>query len=229
MTQINLNSKWFSLAKYFIFAIVFHLILGWFGKCSSGQKKDNIQKVVIPAVVGKFDSKKPVSKPLVIKQIPISEIKKDGVIVYSKVVKNPLIEQLTKENEKLKSDYLKMSDSLKPKAYDKAIELNRFSSVFEDKFIKLTISGIARGEVQEITPEYTLKQREVDAIIKETKLRVLLGGSVGINKDLNQGVYKLDLNLQNKKGDMVSAEYLRVNNQDYGMIGVKKSILNIKR
>ncbi len=229
MIQINLNNKWLSVAKYFVFAIIFHFISGWFGGCSSGQKKDTVQKIVIPAVTGKFESKKPESKHLLIKQDPVSESKKEGAKVYSKVFENPLIKQLTKENEKLKSDYLKMSDSLKPKAYDKAIELNRFSSVFEDKFIKLTISGIARGEVQEITPEYTLKQREVDAIIKETKLRVLLGVSVGINKDLNQGAYKLDVNFQNKKGDMVSAEYLRINNQDYGMIGIKKSILNIKR
>lgn len=228
MIQINLNNKWLSVAKYFVFAIIFHFILGWFGGCSSGQKNDAVQKIVIPAVTGKFESKKPESKLLVIKQDPVSESKKDEVRVYSKVVENPLIEQLTKENEKLKSDYLKMSDSLKPKAYDKAIELNRFSSVFEDKFTKLTISGIVRGEVQEITPEYTLKQREGEATVKGTKLRVLLGGSIGINKDFNQGVYRLDLNLQNKKGDIISGEYLRVNNQNYGMIGFKKSILNIK-
>lgn len=228
MTQINLNSPIILFAvkamKYLFVAIIFHFAIQWFGGCSSDKNKTT-QKVIVPAVSGKFESKKPESKPLEIKQTPVTEIKKDG-LVY---VENPLNEKLLKENDSLKINYAIISDSLKTKAYEKAIELNKFSSIFEDKYIKLTINGISRGEVQEITPEYTLKQREIEAVIKETKLRVLLGGSVGINKDLNQGIYKLDLNLQNKKGDMISGEYLRVNDQSYGMVGIKKSILNIKR
>jgi len=185
MTQINLNSPIILFAvkaiKYLFVAIIFHFALQWFGGCSSENKKTT-QKVIVPAVSGKFEAKKPESSPLEIKQNPVSEIKKDG-LVY---VENPLNEKLIKENDSLKINYAIISDSLKTKAYDKAIELNKFSSIFEDKYMKLTINGIVRGEVQEVTPEYILKQREVEAAVKETKLRVLLGGSVGINKDLNQ-------------------------------------------
>lgn len=210
--------------KSYLGWILFFLIV-WFNGCSGNDKTATKTKVIVPAVTGKLESKKPESKPIEIKQEPILEVKKDG-LVYKE---NPLNKILVEENKKIKSDYSKMSDSLKSKAFDKAIELNTFSYKSEDKYLKLTIDGIVRGEVQEITPIYEIKEREAEAIVKQTYLRVLAGGSVGINKDLNQAVYKLDVDFQNKKGDMLSVEYLRVNNQDYGMIGFKKSIFNLKR
>ena len=225
MIQINLNSKWFSLVKYLVFAIVFHFLLGWFGGCSSGDKKTATQKVIIPKVTGKFEPKKPVSTPIEIKQKPISEIKKNG-LVY---VENPLNEKLLKENDSLKISYSIMSDSLKTKTYEKAIELNTFSSKFEYKYLKLSIDGIVRGEVQEITPSYEIKEREAEIKVKETVLRIFIGTGIGINTNLDRGAYKFDVNAMNRKGDIGSLEYLRVNGQDFGMIGIKKSILNIKR
>lgn len=221
--QINLlDPRIKNFFKSYLGWILFFLMV-WFNGCSGNETKT--VKVIVPAVTGKLETKKPESKPIEINQEPISEVKKDG-LVY---VENPLNKKLVEENKKLKSDYSKMSDSLKSKAYDKAIELNTFSYKSEDKYLKLTIDGIVRGEVQQITPIYEIKEREAEAVVKQTYLRVLAGGAVGINKDLNQGVYKLDVDFQNQKGDMLSAEYLRVNNQDYGMIGFKKSILNLKR
>lgn len=198
----------------------------WFRGCSSNTETPKTVKVIISSESGVFESKKPESKPLEINTSPISEVKKDKVVY----VENPLNKKLLAENEKLKADFAELkNDTLRQQLYDKAIELNSFSSRYEDKNMILLINGIVRGEVQELTPSYTLKEREVDAIVKETYLRVLGGGSVGINRDLNQFVYKLDIDFQNRKGDIISAEYLRVNNQDYGMIGFKKSLLNFKR
>lgn len=197
----------------------------WFRGCSSNTELPKITKVVVPAVSGTFETKKPQSKPIEVKENFKNESKTNGTTY----VVNPLNNVLIAENEKLKSDYSKMSDSLKSKAYDKAIELNTFSSKYEDKFMVLDINGIVRGEVQEITPSYILKERESEAIIKQTYLRVLGGGSIGFNRDLNQFIYKIDVDFQNRKGDIISGEYLRVNNQDYGMIGFKKSLLNYKR
>lgn len=221
--QINiLDPRVKTFFKSYLGWILFFVMI-WFHGFSVNETKT--VKVLVPAVTGKLESKKPESKPIEIKQEPISEVKKDG-LVY---VENPLNKKLIEENKKLKSDYSKMSDSLKSKAYDKAIELNTFSYKSEDKYLKLTIDGIVRGEVQQITPIYEIKEREAEAVVKQTYLRVLAGGAVGINKDLNQGIYKFDINFQNKKGDILSAEYLRVNDQDFGMIGFKKSILNLKR
>jgi hypothetical protein len=57
----------------------------------------------------------------------------------------------------------------------------------------------------------------------------LAGGAIGLNKELNQAVYQLDLNFQNRKGNIISAEYLKIGGQEFGMIGYKHSIINIKR
>ncbi|MES2864084.1 MAG: hypothetical protein V4666_08200 [Bacteroidota bacterium] len=225
MIQINLNSKWFTLIKYFAFAIVFHVVLGWFGSYSNSSKKDNAQKIIIPAEKGSFESTKPESKPLEIKKAQISETKKDG-LVY---IENPLNKKLLEENEQLKLEYSKMSDSLKSKTYEKAIELNSFHKKFEDKNVLIDVNGTVRGEVQELNSTYEIKERQVEVHVPETVLRVFIGTGIGINTALDRGAYKLDVNFMNKKGDMFSGEYLRVNGQDFGMIGIKKSILNIKR
>lgn len=227
MIQINPRSPIVKkIFQFLIFAVIFHLAIGWFKGCSSESKKKNTQTIAIPAVSGKFEPKKPDAKPLEIIQEPINEVKKDGTVY----VTNPLNEKLAKENEKLKSDFAALkNDSLKQKVYEKAIELNSFSTKFEDDNLLLNINGTVRGEVQEITPSYTIKERKTEVVVPETILRVFIGAGVGINTDLDRGVYKLDLNFMNRKGDIFSGEYLRVNGQDFGMIGIKKSILNIKR
>lgn len=226
--QINLNNPYiFKAIKYVLFALVFHFILSWFDGCSSKPNSVVKQKVKTPEISGKFEPKKPESLPIEIKQTPISETKKDG-LVYKE---NPLNKRLVEENEKLKMDFVKMDDPLKSISYNKAIELNKFSTNFEDENLKLTIEGIVRGSVEEITPSYIIKEREqeVEVKLKETKLRVLAGGSVGVNREFNQVVFKAGLDFQNKKGNILSAEYLQVNNQGFAMVGFKKSILNIKR
>lgn len=227
MIQINPRSPIIKKAFHFlIFGIIFRFAIGWFKGCSSDSKNKETQTITIPAVSGKFQSKKPESKPLEIIQKSIGEVKKDGTVF----VQNPLNERLAKENKQLKSEFAALkSDSSRQIAYERAIELNSFSTKFEDDNLLLNINGTVRGEVQEITPSYTIKERKTEVVTKQTVFRFLIGASVGVNKELNQGVYKLDINFQNKKGDMISAEYLRVNNQDFGMIGVKKSIFNIKR
>jgi len=220
--QINLlDSRIKEVFKVSGWALLF--IVLWFKGCSNDQVTKT--KVIVTAVSGKFKPKKPESKPLEIKQEPISEVKKDGVVY----IENPLNKKLLAENEKLKLDFAKQSDSLKQKSYEKAIELNSFHTSFEDKYLKLQIDGIVRGEVQEVTPSYEIKEREIEAPIKETYLRVFIGTGFGLNTDLNRGLYKFDLDFMNKKGDVFSGEYLRVNGQDFGVIGIKKSILNLKR
>jgi hypothetical protein len=55
-----------------------------------------------------------------------------------------------------------------------------------------------------------------------------VGGAVGVNKELNQAAYQLDLIFKTEKV-ISSAEYLNIGNQQFGLIGFKKSIINIKK
>lgn len=222
MSQINLRSPVIiSILKYVTVAVLSILIFNWFQNCS-GPEKPNTQTVIVPEIKGDFEPQKPESKPLEIKKQPINQVKKDGTVY----VTNPLNEKLLQENEKLKSDFNKMSDSLKSKAYDKSIELNTFSSKFEDANLLLTINGIVRGEVHELTPSYTIKERKIDFPVKQTVFRLLAGAEVGSNIITPKLNFKGNLMFQNRKGDIISGSY-DTNNTVW--IGYNKSIFNIKR
>lgn len=223
MIQVNPRSPVFiQFIKYAVVAILAILIFNWFRSCSPEPIKPNTQTVIIPEKKGTFKPQKPESRPIDIKQTPITDKKKDGVVV----VENPLNKKLIEENEKLKADYSKMSDSLKSKAFDKANQLNNFSSKFEDDNLLLNINGIVRGEVQEITPSYTIKSQKVEVPVKQTVFRLLGGAEIGssiITPKLN---FKANLMFQNRKGDIISGSY--DTNQTI-WIGYNKSIFNIKR
>ena len=199
--QINLlDSRIKTFIKSYLGWILFFLMV-WFN--AGDGKEIKTVKVIVPTVTGKLESKKPELKPLEIKQKQI--VKKDG-LVYKE---NPFNIILAEENAKLKADYSKMSDSLKSKAYDKAIELSTFSYKSEDKYLKLTIDGIVRGEVSEITPSYTIKEQESEVFVKEKLpgLKVLGGIEVGNTKTLDDLSFKGSVLFQNRKGNIISAGY----------------------
>ena len=199
--QINLlDSRIKTFIKSYLGWILFFLMV-WLN--AGAGKEIKTVKVIVPTVTGKLESKKPELKPLEIKQEPI--VKKDG-LVYKE---NPFNIILAEENTKLKADYSRMSDSLKSKAYDKAIELNTFSYKSEDKYLKLTIDGIVRGEVSEITPSYTIKEQESEVFVKEKLpgLKVLGGVEVGNTKTLDDLSFKGSVLFQNRKGNIISAGY----------------------
>lgn len=220
MIQINPRSPVvIQILKYVAVAVLAILIFSWFKSCSS-PTVPKTQTVIVPEIKGELKPQKPESKP--IEENLKNEIKKDG-LVY---VKNPLNDILLKENEKLKADYLKMSDSLKFKAFEKSIELNTFSSKFEDDNLLININGIVRGEVQEITPSYTIKERKFEVTVKQTVFRLLGGVEIGSSIIAPKLNVKANLMFQNRKGDIISGSYDA--NQNV-WIGYNKSIFNIKR
>jgi hypothetical protein len=224
MTQINLHSPfWKEAIKYLGWVLLFAVL--WFRGCNRSGIPNSSVKLEVPEVKGKFVPKKPAHESA------SSKMERTATGKEILQVENPIDEKLIAENEKLKTDFAKANDSIKKLQFNKAIQLNKFSTNFEDENVILNIEGIVQGEVKEVTPGYTIKKKTIEVPIKqkETLLRVLAGGAVGVNKELNQVVYQLDLNFQNRKGDIISAEYLNVGGQAFGMVGFKKSILNIKR
>lgn len=226
--SINLyNPLWKEFLKYLGWILLFVFL--WFKGCSRNEESSVTTKVIVPEVKETFEAKKPVHKAIensVVKDYLTTE-KGDKVFI-----ENPIDEKLIDENEKLKQDFAKETDSLKKViAYNKAVQLNKFSTKFEDDNLLLNIEGVVQGEVQEIKPNYTVKKKTVEVPVKqkETVFRLLVGGAIGLNKELNQASYRLDVNFQNRKGNIISAEYLQVGTQSFGMIGFKKSLINIKR
>jgi hypothetical protein len=76
-------------------------------------------------------------------------------------------------------------------------KLNKFSTKFEDDNLLLNIDGVVQGEVQELLA--TRSRKEVQVKQKETVLRVLAGGEIGANTQLNTPAAKANLLFQNKR------------------------------
>lgn len=197
----------------------------WFKGCSGSTQEPQLVKVIVPEVKGSFEPKKPVHKEL---EKPSSRGQQKGETVYKE---NPIDKKLIAENEKLKTDFAKANDSIRQLLFSQAVQLNKFSTKFEDEHLILNIDGVVQGEVKEITPNYTIKKKKIEVAVKqkETVFRFLGGGAIGLDQATAKIAYRTDLGFQNKKGDIVSIEFLKIGSQNYGMVGFKKSIFSIKR
>ena len=202
MPQINLQSPYIKEFMKYLGWILLFIVL-WFKGCSGATPTPQIAKVIIPEVKGNFQAKKPVHEAI--------SSRKERTATGKEIlqVENPINKKLIAENEKLKKDFAKANDSIKKLSFNKAIQLNKFSTKFEDENIVLNVNGVVRGEVKEVTPNYTIKKKEIEVPVKvkETVFRVLAGGAIGLNKKMNQATYKLDLNFQNRKGNIISVGY----------------------
>lgn len=72
--------------------------------------------------------------------------------------------------------------------------------------------------------DYALKKTQ-----KELKYRVLLGGCFGINKEINQSLFLLDLSIQGKKGNINRFSYLKIGDQEYALYGYNFNIYTRKK
>lgn len=198
---------------------VFAFILLWFRGCES-DKIENKTNVVIRDIKGSFEPVKDINHKK-IDTVYLNVSKSTGLEKYQ----NDIYE-LYNENETLKQAYFNETDSLKRELmYLKAIQLKEFMHEFDNDTINIVVKGIAQGEVKSLQPFYTIKQKNSS----EVKFRLLGGGGIGINKELNQGFYKINLGFQNKKGNIFRGSYLKIDNKDYGVIEYDFSIFSIKK
>lgn len=221
--QINLQSQLLKeFFKYLGWLLLF--ILLWFKGCSNNPPIPQIAKVKVPEVKGKFEAKKPEHKAVASKIGSYSRHQENGPIY----IENPIDPKLLVENEKLKEDFAKANDSIKKLQFSKAIQLNHFSSKFEDDNLILNINGVVRGEVEEITPNYTIKEKKIDVTIKpkETVFRLLGGLELGNSTTLDAFKVRANIMLQNRKGNILSASF---DTNKTIWIGYNASIFDIKR
>jgi hypothetical protein len=221
--QVNLQSPILKESFKYLGWILLFIFL-WLNSCSHAEKSTVTATAIVPEVKGQFEVKKVINIPIVIKA-NLPQLKK-GEKIY---VENPVDEKLIAENEKLKLDFAKETDSLKKIiAYNKAVQLNKFSSKFEDDNLLLNIDGIVQGEVKEITPRYTIKEKKVGIQVKpkETIFRLLGGLELGNNTKLDNFNIKANLMLQNRKGNIISGSF---DTQQNIWMGYNVKIFDIKR
>lgn len=216
-----LKSLFFDYWKNIVIVVLLFFL---FRSCQGNEESTVTAKVVVPEVKGKFEAKKPVHIPItnsVIKQYLTTE--KPSFSRSQEVDK-----KLLAENEKLKKDFAKANDSIKQLSFNKAIQLNKFSTKFEDENLVLNIDGIVQGEVKEITPNYKIKEKkiEVPVKVKETVFRLLAGVEVGNTTQLDAFKLRANIMFQNRKGNIISGSF--DTNQTI-WVGYNISIFDIKR
>jgi hypothetical protein len=224
--QINLDNSKFKKAFLYLGWILLFLLL-FFRGCSNGQEK----------------TKTTITIPEIYKQLPTSTVvKHEKINGQKKTNKNEekYLKDLTEaeqriiayqeEIDNMQSEF-QWGDSIKQaEMYRLATELKKFESNFEDEHLKLTINGIIAGnQVKEITPTYTIKAKKIDVVQKQVKFRMLVGGGLGINKDLNQSTYKFNAGFQNQKGNIIRGSFQRIGNQDYYLAEYDFSLFKISR
>ena len=232
--QINLLGTQAKKAYKYLFSfggwILLFFVL-WFKGCG-GPSNPSITTITTPAITKTL----PTAKAAEIKHIPI-EVPK---WYRDRKTENKYLKDLSEAEERIiayqeeidnmQSEFM-WSDSIKQaELYRLATELKNFESNFEDENLKLTINGIIGGnEVKEITPTYTIKSKKIDVPQKQVNFRMLAGGGIGINKELNQGTWKANVGFQNKKGNIIRGSFQRIGNQDYYLAEYDFSIFKITK
>ena len=134
--------------------------------------------------------------------VPYEVVKiKDKTIYRTKTIykeNDSLVGVLLVQNEAMKAEFAKLNDSLHWVKYAQAIEINEFTKELEDEKIKIKAYGVARGQVQSIGIDYTIKPQPIPS-----RNHLYLGFSVGNTYQFNNALFTGSLGYQQKKGNII--------------------------
>lgn len=235
MTQTEIDTEIKELKHklfYFLYgAIMTIIVVSFIQKCTPEANRTTTT-VTTKTVTGKFQSQKPINKPIGQKTSGQNLSKNDKSKGKQSTNDNfnqsqdSLISELLAENEKLSRDYYLQSDSIKRGLYEKAIRLNKFSQTFDDQYLKIDVYGVSRGTVESMKADYTIKPQKQEVPIKKRVFALKTGVEYGNTTTLSNSVFKGNLEFENKKGNSFSFSY---DTDSRYWLGYKKTIFEIKR
>ena len=221
-TQQELN-RFYRMLKWVI-VIGFAILIGILLRKCKVEPSVTTQKVTTKEVKGSFKPTEP--KNTVIENNYYVDGKKQ--LSSNDKFYQEQIDKLLAENQKLIELFSEKPDAEKDSVYKEAIKLNEFSQTFDDDKVKIDVSGIAQGKVKTIKADYFIKPQKIDVEVKQ-KQRIFalkLGGEYGNSLELNKGVFKGNIEFENKKGNSFSYSY---DSDKRHWLGYKMTILDIKR
>ena len=189
----------------------------WFKSCGSSEKP-NTHKITIPEIKGKFGPKNDINHTIIDTQYLSKIIKVQDPKLISDIA------ELYNENEELKKNYIDADSLQRELMYLKSIQLSEFYSEFDNDTINILIKGIVQGEVKQMQPFYTIKERQV--IVPEVKFRLLAGGTIGNTTTFNNPLFSAGIGFQNKKGNILLGSF---DTEKRISIGYYKSVFKIKK
>jgi len=167
-------------------------------------------KIIKPQEVIKYDTifKPVVSKPTVVTKYKTAKGK--DILIPGKIdtVEVKVFEQSV--------------DTIKLKMFVDATRIRSYTTQFNKNDADISIYTETKGELLKIVPTITIKQSKV----KDVVFAMYGGIEVYNNLQLSNPGVKVDLGIQNKKGDIFTGGY-DTNQNIY--IGFKKQLFNIKK
>jgi hypothetical protein len=114
----------------------------------------------------------------------------------------PLIDSLLAENERIQREYDAANDSIRRLQFAERIALKAFSKTWEDDKMKLTVSGVARGEVMGMSAdwEYTSQVPK-----PRNPWRIFARMEIGSTLDFGKVTLKPGIGVQTRSGQTFSA------------------------
>ncbi|MDI9256311.1 hypothetical protein [Flavobacterium sedimenticola] len=213
------------ITPYIVIAVLLAVIVY---QCT-GEK--STKPVNVPEVKGSFEAVKPTNqKPITV--TVTNTVKDTAEINRLKRLYNysqEEIERILKENQSLDSLAMATNDKMSQQIYELS-KYREFSHTFENDTLKALIAGVSRGPVDRIAiPQFTIKKRTVTVPEKKPYLSVYAGGELGMNKELNQGTYKLNLTVQDGKKNLYSGSFQKIAGQDFWLVGFQKHLFTLKK
>jgi CRISPR/Cas system CSM-associated protein Csm4 (group 5 of RAMP superfamily) len=148
-----------------------------------------------------------------------NKLKADIKEIYSRLL------NYQEETEWMQEEFAHKDSLQKAEAYMRSIAVKSFESNFEDEYLKLKINGIlAGGEVKEITPTYTLKERKAN--VPQTRFRLLAGVGIANTPKFDKPLFNANLGFQNAKGNILRLGY---DSEQRITFGYDFSIFSIKK
>lgn len=159
------------------------------------QKCENTKKIVVPKIVEKFVAVKPDTVT-----ITKTEFKTKLVKEYNYTPQQT--EDLGLEIQKLESiaDSLAYSKHELSEIVSNYAKINEFKHNFRDDNVIINVSGITFKNIAErVKIDYEIKERKIE-VPKQTAFRLLVGGSIGNDKNFNNFVATGNVGFQNSSG-----------------------------
>ena len=117
------------------------------------------------------------------------------------------IDKLFDENNKMQLEFLKMDSLQQIEAYNKAIQINAFKQIFDDKYINAQVTGEVAGEVKQMRLDYTIKPQELKIDAPKPKNNLYLGINVANSLELNKPLFSAGIGIKNKRGNIINASF----------------------
>lgn len=166
------------------------------------QKCENTKTIVVPKIVEKFVAVKPDTVT-----ITKTEFKTKLVKEYSYNEKE--IENLASEIQKLESiaDSLAYSNHELSEIVSNYAKINEFKHTFSDENLIVNVSGVTFKNIAErVKIDYEIKERKIE-IPKQTVFKILVGGSIGNDRQFDNFVATGNVGFQNRSGKVFTIGY----------------------